>query len=275
MQFYFLEFPQTKRLFKIFNTYDIEARFVGGCVRDALAGKKTDDFDIAVNFDIQKLSEILENEDIKVIPTGIKYGSITAIVNHMKFEITTLRRDENCNGRLCDIEAVSSFEEDAKRRDFTMNALYVSQRGELFDYYNGIEDLQNVNVIFIGDPQKRIEEDYLRILRYYRFAARFHDFSDRYKEIIRREASNVSKLSIERVQKELLLILQEKDSLRIFKMIKDNGIFEKLDLEAYAKLAGSHSLEKKALALFGYETLTKTFHLTRAFKRKLKEFRNR
>lgn len=269
--FYFIDFPQTKKLFEIFRDSDIEARFVGGCVRDAIIGKKTDDFDIAVKFDISKLSEILEENGIKVIPTGIKYGSITAIVDHMKFEITMLRGDINCNGRFCEIQQVSSFEEDAKRRDFTMNALYLSESEELFDYFNGLEDLKNGRVIFIGDPKMRIEEDYLRILRYYRFAARFHDFSDRYRDVIQTEAHNISKLSIERIQKELFLILNEEDNLEIFKMLKNNGIFENLNIEKYESLPKDSSIEQKALTLFGYETLVKVFRLPRSFKRTIKE----
>ena len=146
--FYFLHFPQTKRLFSIFKKYDIEARFVGGCVRDAIIEKHTDDFDIAVKFDILELKSILETDGVLVIPTGIKYGSITVIIDRVKFEITSLRMDFDCSGRACKTKQSSSFEGDAKRRDFTMNALYVSESGELFDYFNGIEDLKKRDVIF-------------------------------------------------------------------------------------------------------------------------------
>lgn len=267
--FYFLDLPQTKKLFKILENYDIDARFVGGCVRDALLWRRTDDLDIAVNYDIESLSKIFIDEQIRMVPLGIKYGSITVILDQTKFELTTLRRDVNCSGRACDIEPTTSFEEDAKRRDFTINALYVSKNGELFDYFEGVEDLKKGNVIFIGNPADRIKEDYLRILRYYRFAAKLKDYSDRYRETIRHEAENILSLSIERIQKELLLILKEKENLEIFRMIRDNGVFKNLNIEEYKKLPRTASFEHKALVLFGYETLMKIFHLPRNFKRRI------
>ena len=127
MNFYFLYFEETKKLFKIFNKYNINAMFVGGCVRDALCNLITDDFDIAVNCDIEKLCNILNENDIKVIKTGIKFSSITVIINDKKYEITSLRKDVNCSGRHCYTEITDSFEIDSKRRDFTINALYVNQ----------------------------------------------------------------------------------------------------------------------------------------------------
>lgn len=275
MPFYFLDLPQTARLFDVLNNHNVEARFVGGCVRDALIGEQTDDFDIAVKCsNVQRLAEVLMSSGIKVIPTGVSYGSITAIVDQIKFELTILRRDIKCLGRSCKIEPVDTFEEDAVRRDFTINAMYVSQSGELFDYFEGVADLNDHQVVFIGNPERRINEDYLRILRYYRFAAKLQDFSDRYGNVIRRCAQNIPQLSIDRIQKELFLILQQKDNLRIFEMIKNNGVFQNLDIADYSHLSSSESLEEKSIALFGYETLMNTFHLPKAFKRKIQEFKD-
>lgn len=274
MPFYFLELPQTARLFDVLNDHDIEARFVGGCVRDALLKKLTDDLDIAVKCDTLKLAEVLRSANIDVKLTGLKYGSITAIVDQIKFELTILRRDIKCLGRSCKIEPVDTFEEDAVRRDFTINAMYVSQSGDLFDYFEGVADLNAHRVVFIGDPEQRIKEDYLRILRYYRFAAKLQDFSDRYGNVISRYAQNIPLLSIDRIQKELFLILQQENNLRIFEMIKNNGIFQNLDIAVYSHLSSSASLEEKSIVLFGYETLMNTFHLPRTFKRKIKEFKD-
>lgn len=273
--FYFLYFKQTKRLFDVFKLNGVNAKFVGGCVRDSLIGKITDDFDIAVDCDIVALSKILNEAGFKVILTGLRYGSITSIVDGMKFELTSLRKDLDCDGRDCKTSRTSSFKEDAKRRDFTINALYVSKFGHLFDYFNGINDLKEGRVIFIGNPEERIKEDYLRIFRYYRFSAKFKDFSDKYSNIVKQNVNNIKKLSIERVQKELLLILHEESNLEIFKMIKNNGVFKELDINSYEKLlCYNPSFELKAYILFGYETLIRKFRLPMEFQKKIKLIKN-
>lgn len=274
--FHFLEFKETKKLFKIFNDNFIEARFVGGCVRDAFLGLESDDFDIAVNKNIFELMDILKKSEIKCIPTGLKYGSITAILNGIKFEITQLRKDINCLGRECDTERVSEFEIDAKRRDFTINSIYVSENGEIFDYFDGISDLKNHRVIFIGDPESRIKEDYLRILRYYRFAAKLSDFSDTYSDVIKKLSKNLNKVSIERIQKELLLILNLPYNLKIFNFICKNNVFENLNLENYTRfldIYSSTSFELKAYILFGYDVLIHKFKLPKTFKKLIKFFK--
>lgn len=276
-KFYFLELEETKKLFKILKDNLIEARFVGGCVRDFILGFKNDDFDIAVNKNICELMEILEKSGIKCIPAGLKYGSITAILNNVKFELTELRRDINCSGRDCDIENISDFKEDAKRRDFTINAIYVSENGEISDYFDGISDLMNRRVMFIGDPESRIQEDYLRILRYYRFAAKFNDFSDRYSTIIKKLSTNLKKISIERIQKELFLILNLENNLKIFKFMYKNNVFTDLNLRDYERLLESYfsaPLELKAYILFDHDVLFHKFKLPKYFKQSIKDFKN-
>lgn len=276
-RFYFLELNETKKLFKILKDNSIEARFVGGCVRDAILGFENNDFDIAINKNINEIMKILKESDIKCIPTGLKYGSITAILNSVKFELTELRKDINCSGRNCDIENISDFKEDAKRRDFTMNAIYVSENGEIFDYFDGISDLMNRRIIFIGDPENRICEDYLRILRYYRFAAKFNDFSDRYSNVIKKLSKNLDKISIERIQKELFLILNFENNLKIFNFLYKNNVFTELNLENYSKLLDIYrnaTLELKAYILFDYKTLLHRFKLPKCFKNLIKDFKN-
>ncbi len=275
-EFYFLKLNETKKLFKILKDNSIEARFVGGCVRDTFLDFENNDFDIAVNKNIFELMEILKKSGIKCIPTGIKYGSITVIINKVKFEITQLRKDINCSGRKCDTKKVSDFGEDAKRRDFTINSIYVSENGEIFDYFNGISDLMNHRVKFIGDAESRIKEDYLRILRYYRFATKLGDFSDRYYEVIKRLSENLEKISIERIQKELFLILILPNNLKIFNFIYKNNIFSNLNLKNYETLLNiSHSapFELKAYILFGYDVLIHKFKLPRNLKKLFKDFK--
>ena len=234
--FYFLYFEETKLLFRVFNRYNIEARFVGGCVRDAICNQSTDDFDIAVNCEIYKLCDILTTNNINVIKTGIKFSSITVIINHIKYEITSLREDINCSGRYCDTQSTSSFEIDSKRRDFTINALYVSQNGKLFDYHNGLNDLRNNRIIFIGDPQTRIQEDFLRIFRYYRFCTKYNDYNNRYSDIIKCESTNINKLSIERIQKELFKILEISNNCIILNNMLNDNILHNINIERYNAL---------------------------------------
>lgn len=275
--FYFLKFAETKKLFRILNNHNIEARFVGGCVRDAIFNQKTEDFDIAVNSKIDQVIQILEQNKIKVISTGIKYNSITAIVDSVKFEITSLRKDEKCFGRDCLQISISSFEEDAKRRDFTMNALYVSEHGELFDFFDGIADLKNREVKFIGNPEKRISEDHLRIFRYFRFCAKYGDFSNRYSEIIKQFSEKLKEISIERIQQELFKILSNQNAIKIIQMMIDDLVFEKifkpLNLSLVKKLCSKSSLELMLFLIFDFEDLMKVFRLTKDQKRKIKNFK--
>ena len=276
MKFYFLYFEETKKLFEIFNKYNIEARFVGGCVRDALCDLVTDDFDIAINFDIVKLCNILNDNNINVIKTGIRFSSITVMMNSIKYEITSLRKDINCSGRYCDTENTSSFEIDSKRRDFTINALYVSQYGEIFDYNNGFEDLKNNTIKFIGDPKTRIEEDFLRIFRYYRFCTKYNDYSNRYSEIIKYESANINKLSIERVQKELFKILEMSQNCIILNNMLQDNVLQDINIEEYSKLLSINSnagLSLKLYILFPYNYLINTLKLPKKLRNIIKIYK--
>lgn len=276
MQFYFLYFEETKRIFEIFNKYNIEARFVGGCVRDALCNLVTNDFDIAINCGIEKVCNILNDNNISVIKTGIKFSSITVIINNIKYEITSLRKDINCSGRYCDIENTSSFEIDSKRRDFTINALYLDQYSNLFDYNNGLEDLKNNIVRFIGDPQTRIEEDFLRIFRYYRFCTKYNDYSDRYSDIIKYESVNINKLSIERIQKELFKMLEMTKNCIILNNMVQSNILQNVNIEDYSKLLsinGSSSLSLKLYILFQYNYLINILKLPKKLRNIIKIYK--
>lgn len=148
-------------------------RFVGGCVRDHLAGVPIKDIDIASVLPPEELKKYAKEAGLKTIDTGIEHGTITVVVNHKPFEITTLRRDLETDGRRAKVAYTTCWQEDASRRDFTFNALYLSRSGEVYDYFSGVADLKAGIVRFIGDAGQRITEDYLRILRFFRFWMRF------------------------------------------------------------------------------------------------------
>ncbi|MDR3031244.1 MAG: hypothetical protein LBU35_02565 [Holosporales bacterium] len=276
--FYFLNFSGTKLLFSIFERNQIEALFVGGCVRDAILGEKTEDFDIAINAGISDVINILKNEGIECILTGIKYSSITVIINGLKFQLTSLRKDEKCFGRHCEHSRTSSLKEDVKRRDFTINAIYVSKSGELFDYFNGIKDLYNKKVRFIGDLEKRITEDYLRIFRYYRFCAKYGDLENQYSDAIKNFSKQIKLISIERIQKELFKVLESKHTIPILSNMNNSlvfsNIFNNVNIDTLTKAPQDISLDLKLYLSFSYDDLTTTFRLTKLQKQKIKEYKH-
>ena len=205
---------------KIFAIFGENIRLVGGSVRDLILAKKVNDYDFACKFLPEKIEKILQENNIKSIPTGLKYGTITAVINRKNFQITTLRTDENQKGRDCDVNFVEDFYEDAKRRDFTINALYLDYLGEIHDYFNGLVDLKNRKVRFILDPKTRIQEDYLRILRFLRFSCDYADEID--KEGLNaclQFKNSLEKLSKERVREEFLKIISSKNSAQIINVL--------------------------------------------------------
>ena len=193
-------------------------RFVGGCVRKALCGDEIDDLDLATSLEPIEAKKRLAKEDVKVIDTGISHGTITAILNDKKFEITTLRKDISTDGRHAEVEFTSNWEKDASRRDFTINAIYCDLEGRIFDPLNGVSDLKNGIVKFIGSPEERIKEDYLRILRYFRFFIQCsktgHD-QDVIKSI-RKNINGLNKISNERIFDELKKILRIENLYSLF-----------------------------------------------------------
>jgi poly(A) polymerase len=148
------------------------ARFVGGCVRNALLGEPVADVDIATQLTPDKVEAAMLVANVAVHPTGIDHGTLTVVADHHPFEVTTLRRDVETDGRRATVAFTEDWTEDAQRRDFRMNALYASSDGEIFDPANGgLDDIANRRIVFVGDPETRIREDYLRILRFFRFCA--------------------------------------------------------------------------------------------------------
>jgi poly(A) polymerase len=204
----------------------VEARFVGGSVRDALLGLPIGDIDIATPAAPERVVELLEKAGIKVVPTGLDHGTVTAIVPPRHFEITTLRRDVETYGRRARVAFDADWAADAARRDFTINAIFLSPDGAIHDPVGGLPDLRAHRVRFVGDPATRIAEDVLRLLRYYRFEARFGTGSGdaRARAACRSAAHLLPTLSGERVQQELIKLLETPDPTAALQMMRDDGV---------------------------------------------------
>lgn len=219
---------------------NIDARLVGGCVRDALLGRVGNDIDMAVNVNPDTMTAFCKNHNIKSIPTGIAHGTITVYLDNPQsgckataIEVTSLRTDVHTNGRHATVQFGSSFEEDAKRRDFTMNALYVDRQRILYDAVGGISDLQEGIVRFIGNPTDRISEDYLRVFRYFRFLGRFSNLDHHLPHLsilppFTDIKDGLSRLSAERIQKELFQILLSEQSVGVLRLMHQYGILDHL-----------------------------------------------
>ena len=198
-------------LFKSFNTYSDEAeiRFVGGCVRKLINDEIVDDIDLSTNLKPEIVLEILKKNNINFYETGIDHGTITAVIDKISFEITSLRKDVKTDGRHAQVEYTKNWLEDASRRDFTINAIYADIDGNLFDPFNGKKDLNNGLIEFIGDPAIRIKEDYLRILRYIRFFLSYskNKHNKNTVKILKQNLSGLKKISKERQLQELKKIV--------------------------------------------------------------------
>tara|TARA_B100000035_G_scaffold77937_1_gene65067 strand:- start:2573 stop:3847 length:1275 start_codon:yes stop_codon:yes gene_type:complete len=237
------------KIFDIINSYSTssEIRYVGGCVRKAINREKIDDIDLATNLEPNEVCEALKKNKINYYETGIDHGTITALIDDYKFEITSLREDISTDGRHAKVKFSKDWKKDASRRDFTINSIYSDKEGNLFDPYNGKNDLKIGQINFIGDPDKRINEDYLRVLRYIRFFLNYSKKKHNPKiiKLLRMNLDGIFKLSKERLLDELKKILninnltnllKDKISLELIKIIfpelKYFNFFSKLNYEA-------------------------------------------
>ena len=211
---------EVKSIFSVLENQDKgnKLMFVGGCVRKLLKKELVNDIDIATNLSPDELKNILRENNINFIETGITHGTITVVINKIKFEITTLRKDVSTDGRHANVEFISDWEEDAKRRDFTINAIYSDLKGEIYDPLGGLKDLENKIVKFIGDPNERIREDYLRILRYFRFYTQYnnHQHDIKIVQAIKKGLNGIRKISKERIIDEFSKILNLKNFYELF-----------------------------------------------------------
>ena len=238
-------------------------RFVGGCVRKALLGEKIDDIDLATSLEPNEVKKRLEESNIKVVDTGISHGTVTAILNYKKFEITSLRKDVSTDGRHAKVEFTPDWEQDALRRDFTINAIYADIEGRIFDPLNGIEDLKNGEIKFIGSAEERIQEDYLRILRYFRFFIQYSkkEYDEHTIRSIKQHINGLNKVSNERIFDELkkILLLKNVYALFVHKLLGEIFLNIFPQFIYYQRLKTINNLEKKMRAKYDKDLILSSF----------------
>ena len=212
---------EIKKLFLAIENYseDSEIRYVGGCVRKILNNEIVDDIDFAVNLKPEECSAALKENNIKFFEIGISHGTIIAVIDSYKFEITSLRKDLITDGRHAKVAFTSDWQEDASRRDFTINAIFSDIHGNLYDPFDGKKDLEIGKIKFIGDADKRIKEDYLRILRYIRFFLNYSktEHNDKIRKIIKQNLNGISNISSERLLDEFKKLVISSSFLKLFK----------------------------------------------------------
>lgn len=219
---------ESRKLFAALEADGRPARFVGGCVRDALLGleRLVWDVDVCTAEPPERVLDLLARAKIRAIPTGLRHGTVTALVGGQPFEVTTLRRDTATDGRHATVVFTDDFREDAARRDFTINAMSADSSGRLFDYFAGVTDLEQGRLRFVGDAPGRVREDYLRVFRFFRFYARYGRTSPDEATLaaLRSGLPGLDRLSGERVQKETLQLLAAPDPRRSLGWMDDLGI---------------------------------------------------
>lgn len=201
----------------------------GGCVRDHLLGKQPKDYDLATAATPDQAMAFFKERGQRIVPTGIEHGTISLITDQQALEITTLRKDVACDGRHAEVAYSTSFEEDALRRDFTINALFEDANGTIHDYVGGQEDIQQQRLRFVGEPCERIREDYLRILRYFRFLGRLNwQAEDDQLSAIAAEKEGLAQISAERIFNELNQTLATKGVAESLSWMKETGVLRQL-----------------------------------------------
>ena len=225
-----LKEPSLQRVFAIVASVEGEARVAGGAVRNAVMGLPIGDIDIATTLNPQKITEAFSREGHAVYPTGIEHGTVTVVVDKHTYEVTTLRHDVTTDGRRAVVSFTNDWREDALRRDFTMNALYCDAFGKIYDYTNGYEDILRNRINFVGTASVRIEEDYLRILRYFRFLSVYEnlkaDKADLASCVKLREG--LLTLSAERVAQEMFKLLVGPKSVPALKLMAKHNVLKNI-----------------------------------------------
>ena len=245
-----------KKIFKLFRAVENHGgvlRFVGGAVRNTLRGIESSDLDLATDLNPDELVEACMEHGIKTVPIGIKFGTVGVIINGKVLEVTSLRKDIKSDGRHSEVVFTTDWEIDASRRDLTINAVYADEKGNVFDYYNGISDLENGIVRFIGNPNVRIKEDYLRILRFFRFYADFGkgEIDKKSLQACKDNHNGLKQLSGERIRDELSKILLSSQAAKVTKIMAENGILDNIlpevkyfeNMDFIIKLCDKYNLE--------------------------------
>lgn len=218
--------PETRAVIAALTADGAEVRFVGGCVRDAVIGRPVSDIDIATHDAPERVMALLAKAGVTVVPTGLQHGTVTAVVGKAHFEITTLRRDVETFGRRATVAFTNNWAEDAARRDLTINALFCTPDGRLFDPFGGLADLKARRVRFVGDAETRIREDVLRLLRFFRFYAHYGAPPPDPEALAaaRQLAPLLPTLSGERVRNETLKLLMASDPAAVLELMRDQGV---------------------------------------------------
>ena len=224
--------PELKKLGTVFNKAGHEIRLVGGVVRDLALKKFPKDVDLATDANPNDVVELLNKNNIKNKPTGIEHGTITAIINKTPYEITTLRADKETDGRRAKVQFVKDWKQDAERRDLTYNAMSLDFKGKLYDYFGGMDDLQDKVSAFVGDPDERIKEDFLRILRYFRFQSKLEDpkWDQNTIKAIANNADDLKRISVERIWSELKKMLVSRNVEESLRYMGQTGVAKAIGL---------------------------------------------
>jgi poly(A) polymerase len=222
-------FPNAVRICQLLMGAGGEVRFIGGCVRDILINRNPADIDLATNLIPDDIQNVLEKNKIKYINIGKEFGTIGAVINKQQVEITTLRKDLVCDGRYAQVQFTDDWQEDAKRRDFTINALSADIDGNVYDYFDGLGDLKQKRVRFIGNAEERITEDYLRILRFFRFSAYFSDsIDDIGLEASKKYVEHLKGISGYRIRSEMSKIFLAPKTIETLKVMEKEQILQEV-----------------------------------------------
>ncbi|MEM9350321.1 MAG: CCA tRNA nucleotidyltransferase [Pseudomonadota bacterium] len=236
-----LEAEASQRVCAMLEAGGHQAWFVGGCVRNALLGAPVTDLDISTDALPERVSELAKAAGMRAVPTGIEHGTVTVVHGGVAFEVTTFRKDVETDGRHAVVAFAETLEEDAERRDFTMNALYADARGDLRDPVGGIADLEAQHFRFIGDAEARIREDYLRILRFFRFFAWYgRELDPDGLAACAAFSAGLETLSAERVTSEMVRLLSAPDPLRAVAAMEQAGVLARVLPGASAKVLGPY-----------------------------------
>lgn len=259
----FIFSPQLAAVLKVFDKYKYEIRLCGGAVRDILMGKTPTDLDFATTATPDEMVEMLGKENIRLVNKGgLKHGTITPHVDGVNFEVTTLRIDVVTDGRHADVEFTKDWKLDAGRRDLTVNSMFLGMDGTVYDYFGGYEDLTKRQIKFVGDAKQRISEDYLRILRYFRFYGRLAnapDLHDKYiLEAIQEKGNGLKQISGERIWSELSKILEGNYGPELMKTILNLGLGPHIGLSDHPDIDEFNNLiyRSKGLKLHSITMLT-------------------
>jgi len=249
---------EAKKIFSYLNENESDkVRFVGGCVRKAICSENIDDIDLATVLEPEEVKKKLTKNNVKVVDTGLSHGTITAFIKKKKFEITSLREDISTDGRHAEVAFTDDWEKDASRRDFTINAIYADIKGKIFDPFKGVPDLKDGKIKFIGLPKDRIQEDYLRILRYFRFFAQYSktDHNPNTIQSIKQNINGINKISNERIFDELMKILSLQNVQSIFDHKDSREILLNIfpQLKYYERLKNINKLNNKLRKMYNNE----------------------